>query len=234
MARRPPPDRDRSHHPPSIEANPHALGDEVAPSRARGGANPEAKTEAGPRPGPDACSAQDRFIGLWGEMGSAWGIPRTMAEVHALLYMSPVALNTDDVMARLRISRGNASMTLRTLVDWGLVFRVHARGDRKEYFRAEQDVWRLFTTIVRERKRREFEPLLEALEGCRAGSESASRANAPRARRIDPEDDGVAEHNRRLDEMLELVRTLNSLSDRLIGEGGPGLLKAARLIMKVS
>ena len=110
--------------------------------------------------------AQDRFIGLWGEMGSAWGIPRTMAEVHALLYISGEPMNTDDVMARLRISRGNASMTLRTLCEWGIVSRVHNRGDRKEYFRAEQDVWKLFATIVRERKRREFDPLLDAMRAC--------------------------------------------------------------------
>jgi len=182
-----------------------------------------------PREPRTVLEAQERFIGLWGEMGSAWGIPRTMAEVHALLYISGDALNTDDVMARLRISRGNASMTLRTLVDWGLVGRVHNRGDRREYFRAEQDVWKLFATILRERKRREFDPLLEALQNC-----SVTPQGNDHARRIDPEGLAAVEHDRRLGEMLELVRTLDRLSERFIGAGGTGLLKAARLIMKVS
>jgi len=178
-------------------------------------------------------AAQDRFISLWGEMGSAWGIPRTMAEVHALLYIGGDALNTDDVMGRLRISRGNASMTLRTLVDWGLVSRVHNRGDRREYFRAEQDVWKLFATILRERKRREFDPLLEALTQCRS-ERPETVGESRRRRRVDPESRAAEEHDVRLDEMLELVRTLDRLSERFIGSGGPGLLKAARLIMKVS
>ncbi|HMN96519.1 MAG TPA: MarR family transcriptional regulator [Phycisphaerales bacterium] len=172
-------------------------------------------------------AAQERFIALWGEMGSAWGIPRTMAEAHALLYIVGEPLNTDDVMQRLGVSRGNASMTLRTLVDWGLVARTHSRGDRKEYFKAEQDVWRLFATIVRERKRREFDPLLEALEACRGMTEGA----VPH-RRVDAEVARLDSHHRRLDRMLELVRTLDRLSERFITGGGPGIQLAAKLLGK--
>lgn len=179
------------------------------------------------RPTSGIDAAQERFIALWGEMGSAWGIPRTMAETHALLYIVGEPLNTDDVMERLDVSRGNASMTLRTLVDWGLVARVHARGDRKEYFKAEQDVWRLFATIVRERKRREFDPLREALESCRAMTEPA----AP-SRRIDAEVARLESHHQRLDRMLELVRTLDRLSERFITDGGPGIRLAAKLLGK--
>ena len=76
------------------------------------------------------AESQDRLIAAWGQMGSTWGISRTMAEVHALLYITGQALCTDDVMARLSISRGNASMSLRALVDWGVVQREHRRGDR--------------------------------------------------------------------------------------------------------
>lgn len=172
------------------------------------------------------AAAQERFIALWGEMGSAWGIPRTMAEAHALLYIVGDPLNTDEVMERLHISRGNASMTLRTLVEWGLVARVHNRGDRKEYFRAEQDVWRLFATIVRERKRREFDPLLQALEQCR----SLTEPTAAGRRRIGPDAAALDAHQKRLDRMLETIRTLDQLSERFVASGGPGMMLAAKLL----
>ncbi len=111
--------------------------------------------------------AQDRFIAVWGQMAGAWGISRTMAEVHALLYITGEPLCTDDIMDRLEISRGNASMSLRALLDWGIVERAHKRGDRKEYFEAEQDVWALFRAIVRERITREVDPLLASMHEIR-------------------------------------------------------------------
>jgi len=98
--------------------------------------------------------SQERFVALWGQMGANWGIARTMAEVHATLFIMGRPMNTDEIMDFLQISRGNASMTLRALVDWGLVQRLHMRGDRKEYFQAEQDVWAIFRAIVRERVKR--------------------------------------------------------------------------------
>lgn len=107
------------------------------------------------------------FIRRWGEMGGYWGINRTMAELHALLYTSAEPLCTDDVMKQLQISRGNASMNLRQLVDWGLILRVHKKGDRKEYFVCEADVWEIFQNIARERKRREVEPIVETIHRCR-------------------------------------------------------------------
>ena len=114
--------------------------------------------------------AQDRFIAVWGQMAGAWGISRTMAEVHALLYITGEAMCTDDIMERLEISRGNASMSLRALLDWGIVERAHKRGDRKEYFGAEQDVWAMFRAIVRERITREVDPLLASMHEIRAVS----------------------------------------------------------------
>jgi len=113
-------------------------------------------------------AARNLFIRRWGEMGASWGISRTMAEIHALLYLSSSPLCTDDVMNHLEISRGNASMNLRQLVNWGLIERVHQRGDRKEYFQAETDVWQMFQTISRERRRREVEPIVETIERCQA------------------------------------------------------------------
>src|SRR5262245_33307279 len=97
---------------------------------------------------------EERFVLYWGEMPSAWGINRTMGQIHGLLYVSPEPLCAEDIMQRLKISRGNASMNLRALEDWGVVHRVHFTGARREYYRALTDVWELFNTLVQERKRR--------------------------------------------------------------------------------
>lgn len=102
--------------------------------------------------------ARNRFIHSWGEMGPQWGINRTMAQLHALLMISEKPLSTDDVMEELGISRGNANMNLRSLVDWGVARRAFVKGDRKEYFQSEKDVWNMFCRIARERKKREIEP----------------------------------------------------------------------------
>jgi DNA-binding transcriptional regulator GbsR (MarR family) len=110
--------------------------------------------------------ARDEFVAQWGAMGSAWGINRTMAQIHALLMTSDRALTTDEVMADLKISRGNAHQNLRELVGWGLVRSVIRKGERKEYFESEKDVWRMFCIVARERKRREIEPALKALRAC--------------------------------------------------------------------
>jgi DNA-binding transcriptional regulator GbsR (MarR family) len=112
------------------------------------------------------AQARDEFVAQWGAMGSAWGINRTMAQIHALLMTSDTALTTDEVMADLKISRGNAHQNLRELVGWGLVRSVIRKGERKEYFESEKDVWRMFCIVARERKRREIEPALKALKAC--------------------------------------------------------------------
>jgi DNA-binding transcriptional regulator GbsR (MarR family) len=192
-----------------------------------------------PRPPSSAAllaEAQDRFIAAWGQMGSAWGISRTMAEVYALLYITGEPLNTDDIMDRLQISRGNASMSLRALLEWGIVQRSHKRGDRKEYFQAEQDVWAMFRAIVRERMKREVDPLLASLHEIR---DLVDRPAPKRAGRAQPEttpDPGsaVADHTRRLDAMVDFLATLESLSARFISPSGPGLQLAASLLKSAS
>jgi len=175
--------------------------------------------------------ARERFVALWGQMASNWGVPRTMAEVHALLFIAGEPMNTDDVMQGLGISRGNASMTLRALQEWGIVSRVHLRGDRKEYFQAEQDIWKLFRTILRERKKREIDPLLEALRACR--NLTATSSSASGARKIGPGRSSVEAHNARLDSMLAFVEMIDSISQRLIASG-KGLQLAAKLLAKAS
>src|SRR3954462_3199087 len=112
-------------------------------------------------------AARDEFVMQWGAIGNAWGINRTMAQIHALLIITPCALTTDEVMEELKISRGNAHTNLRELVGWGLVRSVVRKGERKEYFEAEKDVWKMFCIIVRERRRRELLPALEVIENCK-------------------------------------------------------------------
>ncbi len=107
--------------------------------------------------------AKQQFITSWGAFGTHWGINRTMAQVHALLLISADSLTQDDVMEQLSISRGNVNMNIRELIDWGLVNRIVVPGERKEYFSAEKDIWKVATQIVKERKKRELDPMLKLI-----------------------------------------------------------------------
>lgn len=166
--------------------------------------------------------AQDRFIASWGRMGSVWGISRTMAEVHALLYITGKPMCTDDIMARLGVSRGNVSMSVRSLLEWGVIEKVRLPGDRKEYFSAEQDVWSMMRAIARERIKREVDPLLDALDeigelGPKVGEQS-------------PED--VRELQQRLDDIRDGFGLITTLTHKFAGPRGVGLQTAARLLAK--
>jgi DNA-binding transcriptional regulator GbsR (MarR family) len=122
--------------------------------------------EAHPRPArvPDVLTmAQDQFILEWGRMSSSWGINRTMAQIHALLFVTGEPLEVNEIMDRLQISRGNASMNLRELIDWGVVRRFRQPGDRKDTYITEVDPYQMFVRIVKERKRREIDPTAEAI-----------------------------------------------------------------------
>ena len=110
--------------------------------------------------------ARDEFVAQWGALGTQWGINRTMAQIHALLMTAPQSMTTDEVMGELEISRGNAHTNLKELVAWGLIRVVVKKGERREYFEAEKDVWQIFTIVARERKRREIEPALALLAKC--------------------------------------------------------------------
>jgi len=103
--------------------------------------------------------ARESFIQEWGTLGSKWGINRTMAQVHALLLIAPEAQSADNIMESLDISRGNANMNLRALIDWGLIRKVRKPGERKEFFYAEKDLWKVARQVIKERKRRELEPI---------------------------------------------------------------------------
>ena len=108
--------------------------------------------------------AKQQFISSWGAFGTHWGINRTMAQIHALLLISPDPMTQDDVMEELNISRGNTNMNIRELINWGLVERVLLPGERKEFFSAEKDIWKVVKQIIKERKKRELEPMLNLLD----------------------------------------------------------------------
>ena len=111
-------------------------------------------------------AARDKFIQLWGNMASSWGINKTMSQIHALLYAESEALHTDEIMSILDVSRGNANMNLRRLLDWELIHKVQFEGDRKDYFSAETDVWKIVNTIIRERQQLEIAPIRNRIEEC--------------------------------------------------------------------
>jgi len=108
--------------------------------------------------------AKDELIQAWGNLGYSWGLNKTMAQIHALLMISPKPLSTEEIMEELHISRGNANMNIRALIEWNIVYRVLIPGERKEYFKSEKDVWELARQVVRERRKRELEPILKVLK----------------------------------------------------------------------
>jgi DNA-binding transcriptional regulator GbsR (MarR family) len=112
----------------------------------------------------ELVEAKEKFIQAWGTLGSNWGISRTMAQVHALLLVSADALSTEEIMDELQISRGNANMNIRDLINWGLVRKEIKQGERREYFYAEKDIWKVFKQVVKERRKRELEPVFHVLD----------------------------------------------------------------------
>lgn len=146
--------------------------------------------------------ARDEFVSQWGALGTQWGINRTMAQIHALLMTAPQALTTDEVMEDLEISRGNAHSNLKELVAWGLIKMVVKKGERRDYFEAEKDVWQIFTIVARERKRREIEPALAILSKC---AEESSEIATP---------EGKAFHDQ-MRALEDFVGFASKMSDRI-------------------
>ena len=171
-------------------------------------------------------TAQDLFIRRWGEMGQTWGINRTQAEIHAFLYITAQPQCTDDVMERLNISRGNASMSLRALCDWGIIRRLHKRGERREYFESLSDVWEMFSIIAAERKRREMDPVLETIKQCqRMLDETALGKTAARQQAIQLT-------RQRLAGMEEFMEVTNKIFQQFIGNAKSGLTRVVRVLLK--
>ncbi|WP_294198927.1 transcriptional regulator [uncultured Chryseobacterium sp.] len=146
--------------------------------------------------------AKEKYIQTWGTFATNWGINRTMAQVHALLIASEKPLSTDEVMQQLEISRGNANMNLRALMDWGIVRKEFVKGDRKEYFVAEKDVWFLFKQITKERRKREIEPVISFLEELKDIE--------------DKDSEGAKEFIRLMDDFSTVTGKINNIMDLAI------------------
>ena len=167
---------------------------------------------------------EEDFIGLWRNMSALWGISPTMAEIHGLLYITGAALSMDDIMARLDISRGNVSMNLSKLVEWGLVRRVHQRGDRRDYYESLDDVWEMFTLVASQRKRREVDPILNTLRQC---EERLSRETLGAA----ADKPAAQDRRRRVNDLLSIVSLMDSLAQRFFECQG-GLRTAVDLLVQ--
>jgi DNA-binding transcriptional regulator GbsR (MarR family) len=114
---------------------------------------------------------QQKFILHWGEMGTRWGINRTVAQIHALLFMSPKPLNAEEIATTLSVARSNVSNSLKELQGWGIVKRVHVMGDQRDHFESMKEVWEMFRMVLDERKKREIDPTLAVLRACIAEAE---------------------------------------------------------------
>lgn len=155
-----------------------------------------------------------RFILHWGEMGSKWGINRTVSQIHALLYLAGRPLNAEEIAETLDVARSNVSASLKELQSWKLIHVVHLMSDRRDHFATSTDVWELFRTVVRERKQREFDPTLEVLREC-VGNPDFSR-----------EEKGAQQ---RIRETLQFMDTLATWGDEMLRLPPETLVKVMKL-----
>ena len=155
-----------------------------------------------------------RFVLHWGEMGARWGVNRTVAQVHALLYVTGRPMNADDLCETLAVARSNVSTSLRELQNWRLVRLVHLADDRRDHYATETHVWELMRTIVRERQRREIDPTVEVLRQLLA---DAAIRHEPAAVR------------QRLEDTLGLLVTLTAWSDEMLALDTATLAKVLKL-----
>lgn len=146
-------------------------------------------------------SVMERYILHWGEMGARWGVNRTVAQIHALLYLSPGPLPADEIAETLAVARSNVSTSIKELQAWGLVVTSNVLGDRRDHFTTAGDTWAMLMTIMEERKRREVEPTLTMLRQC--------------VLEMEHDDDTPDEVKRRIERMLEFVSTLSGWFDQV-------------------
>jgi DNA-binding transcriptional regulator GbsR (MarR family) len=156
-----------------------------------------------------------KFILHWGEMGARWGINRTVAQIHALLFLSPKPLNAEEIADALSVARSNVSTSLRELQGWGIVRVVHVLGDRRDHFESLKDVWELFRQVLDERKRREVDPTLTILRDCVIEAEKA----------------GAAEKyaKQRLSDLLDFFETTSSWYEQIRGMPTGAVIKFVRM-----
>jgi DNA-binding transcriptional regulator GbsR (MarR family) len=143
-----------------------------------------------------------KFILHWGEMGTRWGINRTVAQVHALLFLSPKPVPADEIATTLSVARSNVSTSLRELQGWGIVRVVHVLGDRRDHFESIKDVWEIFRIVSEERKRREIDPTLRVLAEC--------------VHELKTSPEGDAYTRERLESMLEFLTAMTGLFEEIL------------------
>jgi DNA-binding transcriptional regulator GbsR (MarR family) len=160
-----------------------------------------------------------KFVLHWGEMGTRWGVNRTVAQIHALLFLSPKPLHAEEIATTLSVARSNVSTSLRELQSWGIVRVVHVLGDRRDHFESMKDVWEMFRVILGERKRREIDPTLQVLRECVESLEKGSGSQAYT--------------RERLEGMLDFVTTMTTLYDEVRHLPAPALRGLARLRGKI-
>lgn len=165
-------------------------------------------------------AAVERFVLQWGDMGGQWGVNRSVAQIHALLYLSERPLTAEDIAETLGIARSNVSNSLKELQGWKLIRRVPMLGDRRDHFEAETDLWEMVTRIAQGRKEREIDPAAAALRACRAEAEGDPRVSA------------VAK--KRLAEMDEFVTTMSRWYDQMLGVPPQKLMGLVRMGAKIA
>ena len=170
--------------------------------------------DSGNLPGGGLSGVARKFVLHWGEMGSRWGVNRTVAQVHALIYLSERPMHAEEIADTLSVARSNVSNSLRELQNWNLVRVVHQLGDRRDHFETLRDPWELFRTIVRERKMREFDPTILVLRECLTDPEFMSQAAPTKAR---------------VRETLALMETLSAWSDEMLRLDKTTLVKLMKL-----
>lgn len=160
-----------------------------------------------------------RFVLHWGEMGTRWGVNRTVAQIHALLFLSPDPLNAEEIAETLDVARSNVSNSLHELQGWGIVKIVHVKGDRRDHFESMKDIWEMFRVIMNERKRREIDPTVSMLKECLA---KAQKAGA-----------GEVETKKRLSELLDFFESATVCYEQMRHLPAPALMKFVKAGDKV-
>ena len=159
-----------------------------------------------------------RFVLHWGEMGSKWGVNRTVSQIHALLYLAGKPMPADEISETLEVARSNVSNSLRELQNWNLISVVHVMGDRRDHFATSTVVWELFRTVVRERKEREFDPTISVLRDCLASKDISK-------------EEAVAQQ--RIKETLALMEALSTWGDQMLKLEPATLMKVMKLGAKI-
>jgi DNA-binding transcriptional regulator GbsR (MarR family) len=161
-----------------------------------------------------------KFVLHWGEMGTRWGINRTVAQIHALLFLSPRPLHAEEIAETLSVARSNVSNSLRELQSWDIVRVTHVMGDRRDHFESMKDVWEMFRVVLDERKKRETDPTLQMLRECVADAKKAGQADA---------------HTReRLGEMLNFFELMTNWYEQTRRMSIPAVMKFVKLGDKVA